>query len=93
MATIYYIRERARQGSITSSREVSVADLINLYGSAAGNYEYLHDADSPDLNTDRVPVAAGPDPAYVMVRIDGEEAGGDTFPEPGYYRVREEKLR
>jgi hypothetical protein len=41
LATIFYIREDSQPDNILSSREVSVDDSINLYGSAPSNYKYM----------------------------------------------------
>ena len=89
MATIFYIRESSKQGRITSSREVSVADLTNLYGSTPSNYTYMKGADSPDIKTGRGPEASDSDPTHVIVKIESSEVSEETFPEEGYYRVRD----
>jgi len=92
MATIYYIRKRSQQGSISSTREISVDDLVSLYGSAPGNYEYIKDVDSAAIAQGRGPAAQAGDPAQVVVRIEGEEAGRAPFSEQGFYRVRDARV-
>ncbi len=47
MATIFYVRKVSQANSIASSREVSVEDIINLYGSEPANYLFMKGADSP----------------------------------------------
>jgi hypothetical protein len=91
MATIFYIRESSKQGKITSSREVSVEDLTSLYGSTPSNYTYMEGADSPDIKRGPGPAGSGSDPAYVIVKIESSEVREETFPEEGYYRVRDVK--
>jgi hypothetical protein len=89
MATIFYMRERSKPGNISSSREVSVADLISLYGSDPAKYQFMQGADSPDITTDQGPASAGPGPARIIVKIESHEVTKDTFPEEGFYRVRD----
>jgi hypothetical protein len=91
MATVFYIREDSRQGDITSSREVSVEDLKSLYGSAPANYTYMEGVDSPNINMAQGPAKPGSDAAHVVVKIENNEAGGDTFPEQGFYIVKDVK--
>jgi len=91
MATVFYIRKGAKQGNVTSSREVAVADLINLYGSAPSSYSYLKGADSPDIGNKMEPAPPGSDAAHVIVRIESDEVNKDTFPEAGFYRVQNVK--
>ena len=87
MATIYYVREGSQPDDIVSSREVSVEDLISLYGSAPTNYNYMIGADSPYINIDLGSANPYSDPAHVVVKIEGEEVNQDTFPEEGFYTV------
>jgi hypothetical protein len=87
MATIYYIREGSGQGRINSSREVSVQDLLSLYGSSPADYEFLDGIDSPDIGPEQRPSVPGDNPAHVIAKIDNNEAGDDIFPKAGYYRV------
>ena len=88
MATVFYIRESAKRGSVTSSRDVSVEDLMSLYGSASSNYTYMKGADSPDIETGKIPAtAADADPAHVIVRIEADEVRKGVFPAAGFYRV------
>ena len=91
MATIFYIRKSSQPDNIASSREVSVDDLINLYGSAPSNYKYMKGAGSPYINIDQGPENAYSDPAHVVVKIEGNEVNQDTFPEEGFYIVRDVK--
>lgn len=86
MATVFYIRESAKRGRVTSSRDVSVEDLMSLYGSASSSYTYMKGADSPDIKTGKSP-AADADPAHVIVRIEADEVRQDVFPAAGFYRV------
>ncbi len=87
MATIYYVRKSSQPGNIVSSREVSVKDVIHLYGSAPTNYNYMKGADSPYINIDQEPAKPYSDPAHVVVKIEGDEVHQDTFPEEGFYTV------
>lgn len=87
MATIYYVREGSQPGNIVSSREVSVKDVIHLYGSAPTNYNYMKGADSPYINIDMEPANPYSDPAHVVVKIEGDEVNQGTFPEEGFYTV------
>jgi hypothetical protein len=89
MATIFYIREGAQPENIASSRDVSVDDLIKLYGSAPSNYKYMEGASSPYINIDQGPANAYADPAHVVVKIEGDEVNQDTFPEEGFYIVKD----
>ena len=91
MATIFYIRKSSKQNNITSSRDVSVTDLLSLYGSAPSNYSYVKGANSPDINIGHGPAAPGSDPAHVIVRIESNEVTKDTFPAAGFYIVRDVK--
>ena len=87
MATIYYVREGSQPDNIVSSREVSVEDLISLYGSAPTNYKYMKGADSPYTNIDEGPANPFSDPAHVVVKIGWDEVNRNTFPEEGFYAV------
>jgi len=91
MATIFYIRASSKQGNITSSREVSVADLINLYGAAPSNYQYMKGAESPAIKAGQGQSPADSDPTHVIVKIESNEAGKDPFPEQGFYGVNDVK--
>ena len=91
MATVFYIREDSQPDNIVSSREVSVDDLINLYGSAPSNYTYMKGACSPYSNIDQGPENAYSNPAHVVVEIRGDEVNQDTFPKEGFYIVRDMK--
>ncbi len=86
MATVFYIRESAKRGRVTSSRDVSVEDLMSLYGSASSSYTYMKGADSPDIKAGKSP-AADADPTHVIVRIEADEVRQDVFPAAGFYRV------
>ena len=87
MATIFYIRKGSQSDSIASSRDVSVEDLISLYGSAPSSYQYNKGASSPYINMDHEPANASSDPAHVVVKIEGNEVNQDIFPEEGFYIV------
>ena len=89
MATIFYTREGAKPDNIASSRDVSVEDLISLYGSAPSNYYYMKGANSPYVNIDQEPANAYSDPAHVVVKIGGDEVNQDTFPKEGFYIVKD----
>jgi hypothetical protein len=89
LATIFHIREDSQPDNIASSREVSVGDLINLYGSAPSNYKYMKGASSPYTNIDQGPENAYSDPVQVVVKIEENEVNQDTFPEEGFYVVRD----
>ncbi len=91
MATIFHIREDSQPDNIASSREVSVGDLINLYGSAPSNYKYMKGASSPYINIDQGPAKPDSDPAHIVVRIEEDEVNQDTFPEEGFYAVSDVK--
>jgi hypothetical protein len=91
MATVFYIREDSQPDNIVSSREVSVDDLINLYGSAPSNYKYMKGAGSPYSNIDQGPENAYSNPSQVVVKIGGNEVNQDTFPKEGFYIVRDIK--
>ena len=87
MATIFYIRKGSQSNTIASSRDVSVEDLISLYGSAPSIYQYMKGAGSPYISTDHEPVNASSDPAHVVVKIEGNEVNQETFPDEGFYIV------
>jgi len=87
MATIFYIRKGSKSEKIASSRDVSVEDLLNLYGSAPSLYTYMKGADSPAINTDLRPTTPNPDSEHVVVKIEENEINQNTFPEEGFYRV------
>ena len=87
MATVFYIRESAKRGSVTSSRDVSVEDLMSLYGWASSTYTYMKGADSPDIKTGMSPATADAGPAHVIVRIEADEVRSNVFPAAGFYRV------
>jgi len=90
MATVFYIREKAKQGTISSSREVSVEDLTSLYGPEPANYKYMKGADSPHIGIDQGNAGPGSDPAHhVVVKIERNEVSRDTFPEEGFYIVKD----
>lgn len=91
MATVFYIREDSQPDNIVSSREVSVDDLINLYGSAPSNYKYMKGVGSPYTKINQVPENAYSDPAHIVVKIEGNEVNQDTFPKVGFYIVRDIK--
>ncbi len=93
MATVYYVREGSQPDNIVSSREVSVEDLISLYGSAPSNYNYMKGADSPYYNRDQEPANPFSDPAHVVVKIEGDEVNQDTFPEKGFYTVSDVNMK
>jgi hypothetical protein len=87
MATIFFIRKGSQPDNIASSRDVSVEDLIHLYGSAPSNYQYMKGVSSPYINIDQEPANASSDPDYVVVKIEGNEVNQDTFPDEGFYVV------
>ena len=87
MATIYYVREGSQPGNIVSSREVSVKDVIHIYGSAPTNYNYMKNADSPYIKLEEGPGNPYSDPAHVVVKIEADEINEKTFPETGFYTV------
>ena len=87
MATVFYIRKGSKQDKIASSRDVSVADLLSLYGSAPSTYTFMKGADSPAVNTGQRPSSPDPDAEHVVVGIEAGEVNKDTFPEAGFYRV------
>ena len=87
MATIYYIRKGTKQEKIASSRDVSVTDLLSLYGSEPSTYKYMKGADSPAVNTGRRPSSPDPDAEHVVIGIEAGEVNQDTFPQEGFYKV------
>jgi hypothetical protein len=89
MATIFYVRKGSQADRIASSREVSVKDVINLYGSEPANYMFMKGADSPTGNTGGGPAEFFSDPAHAVVKIDQAETDKETFPEDGFYIVKE----
>ncbi len=89
MATIFYVRKGSKADRIASSREVSVGDVINLYGSEPANYMFMKGADSPTGNTGGGPAEFFSDPAHAVVKIDQAETDKETFPEDGFYIVKE----
>jgi len=91
MATIIYVRKGSKAYNTASSREVSVADVQNLYGSEPANYTYMKGADSQDVHADKGPANFFSDPAHVVVRIDQDEIIKDIFPAAGLYMVNEAK--
>ncbi len=93
MATIFYVRKGAKADNIASSREVAVADIINLYGSDPSNYAYMKGADPSDVIADKGQAKMQADPAYAVVKIDRNEIHQDTFPEAGFYIVKDAKPR
>jgi hypothetical protein len=86
MATIFYIRKGSKQNKIASSRDVSVEDLLSLYGSAPSSYKHMKGVDSPTV-IGNGPASPDPDAEHVVVRIEGNEVNRDTFPEEGFYKV------
>jgi hypothetical protein len=89
MATIIYVRKGPKEYNTASSREVSVADVLHLYGSEPSNYRYMKGADSPDLHADKGPAKFFSDHTHVVVKIDREEIDEDIFPKGGFYIVNE----
>ena len=89
MATIFYIRKGSQSDTIASSRDVSVEDLISLYGSAPSSYQYMKGVSTPYINIDHEPANASSDPAHVVVKIEENEVNQDTFQEEGFYIVNE----
>jgi len=87
MATVFYIRKGSQPDTIASSRDVSVEDLISLYGSGPSNYQYMKGVGSPYINIDQEPANTSSDPSYVVVKIEANEVNRDTFPEVGFYVV------
>lgn len=87
MATIFYVREGSESNHIVSNREISVEDLIRLYGSAPTSYTFIEGADSPSIKLEEEPAAPYPDPAHTVVKIEAHEVNQDTFPKQGYYTV------
>ena len=85
MATIFYIRKGSRPDKIASSRDVSVEDLLSLYGSEPSNYKHMKGADSPAINKDQGTTSRDPDAEHVVVKIEGNEVNQDTFPQEGFY--------
>jgi len=91
MATVFYVRESAKSGNIASSREVSVADIIKLYGPEPAHYKYMKGAGSPDPGKNK-----GSDEFFsggerIVVKIEPNEIEQDTFPLGGFYLVQGEK--
>jgi hypothetical protein len=91
MATIFYVRKGSQTGKIASSREMSVEDIINLYGTGPSNYIYMKGAETPDICAAKEQAELCTDPAHAVVRIDRGETDGETFPEAGFYIVKEER--
>jgi hypothetical protein len=91
MATVFYIRKSLQTEKIASSREVSVADIINLYGPEPANYSFIKEADSPDLSKGKAPPDFYSGSTGVVVKIEPNEIIHDTFPKGGYYIVKEAK--
>lgn len=91
MATIIYVRKSSQAYNTASSREVSVADVLNLYGAEPSSYVYMKGADSPDIPVDKGPAKFFSDPAHVVVKIDQNETNREIFPEDGFYIVKEAK--
>jgi hypothetical protein len=89
MATIYYIREGSKPDNIASSRDVSVEDLISLYGSAPSNYKYMKGVNSPKINIGQGPATPDSDPSHVIAKIESNEVIKDTFPAEGFYIVKD----
>ncbi|KPK32815.1 MAG: hypothetical protein AMK70_10060 [Nitrospira bacterium SG8_35_1] len=89
MATVYYLRKGLQAEKIASSREVSVADIINLYGPEPSNYSFIKEADSPDLSKNKASADFYSGSTGVIVRIESDEINRDTFPQGGYYVVKE----
>jgi len=89
MATIIYVRKGPKAYNTASSREVSVADVLHLYGAEPSNYLYMEGADSPDLQADKGPIKFFSDPTHVVVKIDHEEIDQDIFTKGGFYIVNE----
>ena len=87
MATVFYIRKGSQPENIASSRDVSVEDLISLYGSGPSTYQFMEGVTSPYINIDHEPADAASAPDHVVVKIDGNEVNQDTFPEEGFYMV------
>jgi hypothetical protein len=73
MATIFYMRKGSKTDNIASSRDVSVEDLISLYGSAPSNYQYMEGVSSPYINIDQEPANTSSEPDYVVVKIEGND--------------------
>ena len=91
MATIFYVRKGSQTGKIASSRDMSVEDIINLYGPGPSNYTYMKGADTPDICAGKGQAEFCSDPAHAVVRIDQGETDRETFPEAGFYIVKEER--
>ena len=90
MATILYMRAGSKSDNIASSRDVSVDDLVKLYGAEPSKYKYLEGGDSPpQINKDQGEAQPSSDPSYVVVKIDSDEVNKNTFPEAGFYIVRD----
>lgn len=87
MATIFYIRKGSKQENKASSRDVSVEDLLSLYGSAPSSYQLMKGVRSPYIKIDQEPTDGSSDPAHVVVKIEGNEVNQDTFPAEGFYMV------
>lgn len=87
MATIFYVRKGYQSETVASSRDVSVGDLINLYGSGPSSYQYMKGVRSPYINKDHEPENASSGPNHVVVKIEGNEVNQDTFPQEGFYLV------
>jgi hypothetical protein len=91
MATIIYVRKGSKAYNTASSREVSVADVLHLYGSEPSRYTFMKETDSPDIHADRRSAKFFSDPAHVVVKIDPAEIDQDIFPRSGFYFVDEAK--
>ena len=91
MAIIIYVRKGSKAYNSASSREVSIADGLHLYGSEPSSYKFMKGADSPDIHTDKRSTKYFSDPAHVIVKIDQAEIDQDIFPKAGFYIVNEAK--
>jgi hypothetical protein len=90
MATILYMRTGSKPDNVASSREVSVDDLVKLYGAEPSSYKYLKGGDSPpQINKDQGKAKSFSDPSHVVVKIESDEVNKNTFPEEGFYIVRD----
>ena len=90
MAIILYMRAGSKSDNIASSREVSVDDLVKLYGAEPSKYKYLEGVNSPpQINNDQGKAKSFLGPSYVVVKIDGVEVKKNIFPKEGFYLVRD----
>lgn len=89
MATILFVREGSPPGNIASTKNVSVAEIIENFGDNPSKYVKKPYSDNPTINSESGPANPVASPQHIIVKISQEDVDTKTFSEAGCYLVKD----